>query len=93
MLSSYLFKTNFKIDRKFNAKGIQNNGIWSHTAKVYWENQPFLNLPYLSFDFHLQNGIIFAKTVCAIREYSKIPSELFEIKFSYLNLVKIFAII
>ena len=25
MLSPYLFKTNFKIDEKFNAKGIQNN--------------------------------------------------------------------
>ena len=32
MLSSYLFKTNSKIDEKFNVKGIQNNGIWNHTA-------------------------------------------------------------
>ena len=41
MLSCYLFKTNFKIDERFNAKGIQNNGIWNHTAKGYWENKPF----------------------------------------------------
>ena len=38
MLPSYLIKTNFKIDKKFNAKGIQNNSIWNHTAKGYWEN-------------------------------------------------------
>ena len=29
----YLFKTNFKLDEKLNAKGIQNNGIWNYTAK------------------------------------------------------------
>ena len=46
MLSSYLFRTDFKIDEKFNAKGIQNNGIWNHTTKGYWENKSFLNLPY-----------------------------------------------
>ena len=40
-LSSYLYKTNFKIGEKFNAKGIQNNGIWNHTAKGYCENKPF----------------------------------------------------
>ena len=33
MLSSYLLQTNFRIDEKFNAKGIQNNGIWNHIAK------------------------------------------------------------
>ena len=27
MIVKYLFKTNFKIDEKFNGKGIQNNGI------------------------------------------------------------------
>ena len=93
MLSSYLFKTNFKIDEKFNAKGIQNNGIWNHTAKGYWENKnPFLTCSILCFDFHLQNSNIFVKTVCTIRKYSKIPPELFQIKFSYLKLIKIFAI-
>ena len=49
MLSSFLLKTIFKIDEKFNAKGIQNNGIWNYTAKGYWENKPFLNLPYFTF--------------------------------------------
>ena len=48
MLSSYLIKTNFKTDEKFNPKGIQNNDIWNHTAKGYWENKPFLNLPYFT---------------------------------------------
>ena len=36
--STYVFKTEFKIDGKFNPQGIKNNGIWNHTAKVYWEN-------------------------------------------------------
>ena len=54
---------------------------------------PFLTCPILRFDFHLQNGNIFVKTVCAIRKYSKIPPELFQIKFSYLILIEIFAII
>ena len=49
--------------------------------------------PFLRFDFHLQNGNIFVKTVCAIRKYDKIPQELFQIKFSYLILIKRFAII
>ena len=49
VLSTYLFKRNFKIDEKFNTKGIQNKGIWNHTAKGYWENRPFLNLPYFTF--------------------------------------------
>ena len=57
MLSSYLFKTNFKIDEKFNAKGIQNNGIWNHTAKGYWENKSFFKLPYFAF------WLTFIKTV------------------------------
>ena len=35
MLSSYLYKTNFKNDEKFNAKAIQKNGIWNYTAKGY----------------------------------------------------------
>ena len=54
---------------------------------------PFLTCPILHFDFHLQNGNIFVKTVCFIRKYNKIPPELFQIKFSYLILIKIFAII
>ena len=49
MLSPYLFKTNFEIDEKFNAKGIQNNGISNHTAKEYWEKKPFSNLPNFPF--------------------------------------------
>ena len=53
----------------------------------------FLTCPIFRFDFHLQNGNIFVKTVCAIRKYSKIPQQLFQIKFSYLILIKIFAII
>ena len=36
---------------------------------------------------------IFVKTVCAIRKYSKIPPELFQIKFLYLILIKILTII
>ena len=54
---------------------------------------PYLTCPILRFDFHLQNGNIFVKTVCAIRKYNKIPPELFQIKFSYLILIEIFAII
>ena len=53
---------------------------------------PFLTCPILRFDFHLQNGNIFVKTVFAIRKYSKIPPEPFQIKFSCLILIKIFAI-
>ena len=49
MLPSYSFKTKFKFDEKFNAKGMQNNDIWNHTAKGYWENNPFLNLPIFTF--------------------------------------------
>ena len=52
----------------------------------------FLTCPILRFDFHLQNGNIFVKTVCAIRKYNKISPELSQIKFSCLILVKIFAI-
>ena len=37
MLSSHLFKTEFKIDEEFNTKGMQNNGIWNHTPKGLWE--------------------------------------------------------
>ena len=54
---------------------------------------PFLTCPILRFDFHLQNGNIFVKTVCAVMKYNKIPQELFQNKFSYLILIKIFAII
>ena len=54
--------------------------------------RPFLTGPILRFDFHLQSGNIFVKTVCTIRKFNKIPLELFQIKFSYLKLVKILAI-
>ena len=90
-MSSDLFKTNFKIDEKFNAKGIQNNGIWNHTAKGYWENKPFLNRSILPFDVHLQNSNIFAKTVCTVRKFSYLKFS--HVKFSYFMLIKIFAII
>ena len=52
----------------------------------------FLTCPILRFDFHLQNGNIFVETVSAIRKYNKIPPELFQIEFSYLILIKKFAI-
>ena len=55
------------------------------------KRSPFLTCPILRFDFHLQIGNIFVKTVGAIRKYSKIPPNLFQIKFSYLILIKIFA--
>ena len=90
-MSSDLFKTNFKIDEKFNAKGIQNNGIWNHTAKGFCENKPFSNCSILPFDVHLQNSNIFAKTVCAVRKFSHLKFS--HVKFSYLMLIKIFAII
>ena len=54
---------------------------------------PFSTCPILHCDFHLQNGNIFVKTVYTIRKYNKIPPELFQIKFSYSVLIKIFAII
>ena len=53
----------------------------------------FLTCPILRFDFRLQNSNIFVKTVCAIRKFNKIPPELCQIKFSYLILIKIFAIV
>ena len=90
-MSSDLFKTNFKIDEKFNAKGIQNNGIWNHTAKGFWENKPFSNCSILPFDVHLQNSNIFAKTVCTVRKFSYLKFS--HVKFSYLMLIKIFAVI
>ena len=54
---------------------------------------PSLTCPILCFDFHLQNGNTFVKTVSAIGKYNKIPLVLFRIKFSYLILIKIFAVI
>ena len=54
---------------------------------------PFLTCPILRFDFHLQNGNIFVKTVCPIRKCNKIPPELFQINFSYLILIKIISIV
>ena len=53
----------------------------------------FLNCPNLGFDFHLQNDNIFVRTVCTIRNYNKIPPGAVSNKFSYLILIKIFAII
>ena len=61
--------------------------------KVIGEKSPFQTYPILRFELHLQNGNNFVKTVCAIGKYNKIPLELFQIKFSYLRLVEIFAII
>ena len=84
MLPSYVFETWFKIDKKFYAKGIQNNGILNHTANKYWENKAFLTSLILRF--------IFVKTVSIARKY-KIPPEVFEIKFLYLVLIKVFAIL
>ena len=55
------------------------------------KRSPFLTCPILRFDFHLQNGNVFVKTVCATRKYNKIPPGLFQIKL-YLILIKIFAI-
>ena len=49
MLFSHLFIIKFKTDTKFNSKGIQNNGIWNHTAKGYWKNKSFINLPNVMF--------------------------------------------
>ena len=54
---------------------------------------PFLTCLILRFEFHLQNGNIFAKTACAVRKFNKILLVLFQIKFSYLILIKIFAMI
>ena len=54
---------------------------------------PFLNYPILSFDFHWQSSNFFVKTVCTVRKYNKIPPELFQIKFSFLILIKMFGII
>ena len=54
---------------------------------------PLQTCPILRFKFHLQNGNSFLTTVCAIRKYNKISPELFQIKFSYLRLVEIFATI
>ena len=55
---------------------------------------PFLlDCPILRFDFHLQNRNIFAKTVCTVRKYNKVSPVLFQIKFLYLILIKIFAIL
>ena len=54
---------------------------------------PFLTYPILRFNFHLQKGNIFVKIVWAIWKYNKIPPDLFQIKFSYLILIKKFAII
>ena len=49
MFSFYLFKINYKIDEKCNAKGMPNSGIWKYIAEGYWENKPLSNLPYFTF--------------------------------------------
>ena len=56
---------------KQNAKGIQNNGIWNHTAKGYWGNKPLYNSPNLTFWLSFINCNIFVKTICPIRKYTK----------------------
>ena len=92
-LSSYLFKRNLKIDEKFNAKVYKTMIFEIMLQKRTEKICHFLNCPILRFDFQLQNSNIFAKTVCAVRKYNKIPPELFQTKFSYLILIKTFAII
>ena len=61
--------------------------------KIIEKIGPFQTCPTLRFDFHLQNGNIFVKTVCFIRKYNKIPPDLFQIKFSYSVFIKIFEIL
>ena len=65
------------IDKKFDAKGIQNNGIWNHTANRYLENKP-LTCPILHFNFHLQNGNIFAKLFALLGNTLKFPHSFFK---------------
>ena len=77
MLSSYLFKTNFKINEKFNEKGIQKMVFEIIMQKGIGKKSPFQTCPILRFEFRLQNGGSFVKTVCTIGEYNKIPSFLF----------------
>ena len=52
-----------------------------------------INFLILRFDLHLQNGNIFVEIICPIRKYSKISPEPFQIKFSYLILIKTFPFI
>ena len=42
---------------------------------------PFLTCPILCFNFHLQNGNILVKTICATGKYNKIPPEFFKSTF------------
>ena len=77
-LSSYLFKTNFKIDKTFNAKGIQNNGIWNHTAKEYWENKPYFNFPYFTFRLPFTTVISLQKLFALLGNIIKFPRRFFK---------------
>ena len=72
MLFTYFYKTKFTIDEHFNAKGIQNNGIWNHTAKDL-QNKLFLNLPRFRFRLPFKNGTILVKTLSTATKYNKIP--------------------
>ena len=40
--------------------------------------RPFQTCLILLSDFHLQNGNIFAKSICATRKYNKIPWSFFK---------------
>ena len=73
----------FKI-KKFNAKGIQSNGIWDRRAKEHSENKPV--------SFSLYKMVIFLWKLSALLEYIiKFPQNFFKLKFSYLILINIFA--
>ena len=61
MMSCYLFKTKFKTDEKFNAKVIQNSGIWYYDAKGYWDHKPFLSLPNFTFQLPFTKRWYFCK--------------------------------
>ena len=93
MLLTGLFKTKFQTDENLNVEGNTKYWYWNHAAKAYLQNMSFLNLPNFTFQLPLANNNIFVKTVCAIKNYDKPPPELFQINFSYLIFIKIFAII
>ena len=76
-------KHDLRLMKNFMQK-VYKTGILDHTANKYWENKAFLTSLILCF--------IFVKTVSIVRKY-KIPPEVFEIKFLYLVLIKVFAIL
>ena len=92
MFPSYLFKPKFKIDGKFNASGIQTM-VFEIILQKGIVKISLLKLAEIFRLYHLLNGNIFVKTVNAIRKNKKTPSELFQIKFSYLIFIRIFAVI